>query len=151
MTSNRRPLVLVVTGLALLLVAGGLWWFTSAPKGEAVPWYLTGMGGANSSLADSQVNDPLIVRVHVNQWPVDVNDDSWLTQSVDYGSDVVTITLRVSPDYPLHKNGYATVGWYDTGGWVNVHLREQLPIPVRLRDGATGAEFDYFNVETRPS
>jgi hypothetical protein len=135
-TTNRRSLALIVAGSALLLVAGAGWIY-AAPKGAPIPWRLVGMGGANSSLAEMQMNDPLVVRVHVEQWPVDRTDDSWLVQSVDETSSTVTITLRLSPDYPVPKDLPESGGWYDTGGWVNVHLH--APLGDRpLIDGATG-------------
>ena len=134
----RRTLPVLV--LLALFVAGGLvagWIYTHpAASGEAVPWHLTGMGGANSSFADSQINDRLVLRVHVEQWPVDIEDDSWLVQSVDMNASQVTITLHPDADHPLHKEGLLTVGWYDTGGWVNVRLPE--PVGRReLLDGST--------------
>lgn len=76
--------------------------------------------------------------VHVEQWPVEQFDGpDWLTQSVDYGPDTVSITLRTSDAYRARIAGQTTIGWYDTGGWVTVRLRE----PLRSRtlvDGATG-------------
>jgi hypothetical protein len=136
-TTNRRFLALIVAGFALLLVAGAGWIYASAPKGPGIPWYLSGMGGANSSLAESQINDPLVVRVYVKQWPVDRSDDSWLAVSVDENPNAVTITLRISPDYPVRKDIAGPGGWYDTGGWVNVHLHASLGDRA-LIDGATG-------------
>jgi hypothetical protein len=136
-TINRRSLALIVSGFALLLVAGAGWLYASAPKSPGIPWRLVGMGGANSSLAEMQLHDPLVVRVHVEMWPVDRTDDSWLVQSVDETSSAVTITLRLSPDYPRPKTLPESGGWYDTGGWVNVHLHAPLGDRA-LIDGSTG-------------
>jgi hypothetical protein len=136
-TTPRRsiPVPLVLLAFVLVGAGAGLWW-ASTPRGEPLHWNLTGMGGANSSAADMSGVDPLVVRVHVEQWPVEFSDDSWLTESVDESSDAVTITLRISPDYHLRTVGQATIGWYDTGGWVDVHLRQPLG-SRRLFDGST--------------
>ena len=80
----------------------------------------------------------------------DFAGSEWLTSSVDYGPDEVTITLRVSDAYKARTAGYPTIGWYDTGGWVNVRLRDPLPTQAKLRDGATGAEYIYLSATPHP-
>jgi hypothetical protein len=63
---NRRYLALIVAGFALALVAGVGWILISAPKGAPIPWHLTGMGMDNGKTSDPQINDPLHVRIYVN-------------------------------------------------------------------------------------
>ncbi len=136
---TRRIPALAILALVIAVGLGAGLVYANASKGgggEAIPWHLDGMGGANSSLADSQVSDPNILRVHIEVWPSTSPDDSWLVPSVDYGSDGVTVTLRPDEAHALHQNGLPTVGWYDTGGWVNVRLSE--PVGRRaLYDGST--------------
>lgn len=140
MTSSR----LLPIPFALLAVVVAACTFATTPKGEPIAWHLAGMGGANSSgghrFDASQAEGMTTVPVHVEQWPAEFKDDSWLAQSVAYSPTAVTITLRVSDAY--HQRVRPTVGWYDTGGWVDVHLSE----PLRNRtliDGATGKANEY--------
>ena len=140
MTTRRLP-ALAILALFVAVGLGGGWVYINGSKGdgsdETIPWNLSGMGGANSA-AGQEVVGPNVVRVHGEQWPVDVGEDSsWLVPSVSETAAAVTITLRAGPDHPLHINGLDTVGWYDTGGWVNVTL--SAPLGSRtLVDGATG-------------
>jgi hypothetical protein len=82
------------------------------------------------------------LEVHVETWPVSEEPaDDWLRQTVDYGSDTVTITLRLRGT-DEHSTALPTVGGYDTGGWVTVAMSE----PLRSRnlvDGATGKVVPY--------
>ena len=134
---TRRALATLL--LLALFTAGGLvtGWIYTHPAAEAVPWNLTGMGGANSSLADQNV-EPNVVRVHVELWPAGrLPSGEWLTQEVSETSSSVTITLRPMDAYRAEVAGHALIGMYDTGGWVNVQLREPLGGRT-LIDGATG-------------
>ena len=151
MTPKRSPVLAI---LALFVAGGALAGYLhvsgSNGGGEAIPWHVTGIGGANSSAADTSTSDPLVLRVHVEQWPVDIEDDSWLIQSVDEGSDRVTITLRPTDAYRALVEGHGLIGMYDTGGWVSVHLHERLPTCTTLRDGATGTEYHYCSATPQP-
>lgn len=151
-TTNRRSIALIVAGFTLLLVAGAGWIHTSprAPLGIPVHWDLTGTGGMNSDFGQHHAFEPTqaesmtTLEVHVEIWPTSsAPADKWLTQTIDYGFNTVTITLRIlgtdenSPG-PLPRVG----NYYDTGGWVTVALSE----PLRSRnlvDGATGKVVPY--------
>ena len=138
MTDRRTFSVLAI--LAVFIATGAVagYLFASSPRGPALPWSLRGIGGANSSAAAMDVADPNVVRVHIEQWPVefDNGDDSWLTKSVDEGGDTVTVTLRVSDNYRQRTEGQATIGWFDTGGWVTIELSQPLGDRA-LFDGST--------------
>jgi hypothetical protein len=148
MKSRRSLLALIV--LAAIFVGAGLAAYitTRPPQGAGIPWHLTGMGGVNSNVGQhhpfdtAQAATMTSLEVHVEMWPVsEAPADTWLDQTVDYGSDSVTITLR------LHHTGstpglLSASGYFDTGGWVTVALRE----PLRSRnlvDGATGKVVPY--------
>lgn len=114
-----------------------------------ISWNLTGMGGANSSFDQhhpfdvSKVQDMTTFDVHVEQWPVeDFAGSEWLTPSISYGFDAVTVTLRISDAYRARTGSQTTIGWYDTGGWVRVALLEPLR-SRKLVDGATGETIPY--------
>jgi hypothetical protein len=150
MTSRRSLLALLIlavfiAGSALAGCASG-----SEPKGVALPWNLTGMGGVNSNFGQHYPFDPtqaetmMTLEVHVEQWPVsEAPADKWLTQTIEYGSDAVTITLRMRGT-DASSTALPNLGGYDTGGWVPVALREPLR-SRKLIDGATG------NVVPEPS
>lgn len=145
----RRSLLALLT-LAVFAAGGALagYLYVSAPKGTVVPWNLTGRGGMNSNLGQHHPFDPMqagtttTIEVHVEQWPdAEPPADAWLTQTIDYGSDAVTITLRIRGTN-ASSTGLPLIGYYDTGGWVKVALRE----PLRSRaliDGATGKVVPY--------
>ena len=148
MTSRHSflaPLTLAVVIAGGALAACGS---VGAPKGIAVPWNLTGMGGVNSSFGQhhpfdaTQAETMTTLEVHVETWPVSEEPaDKWLIQTIDYGSDAVTITLRMRGT-DASSTGLPMVGYYDTGGWVTVALSE----PLRSRnlvDGATGNVVPY--------
>ena len=149
MTARRSLLTLLI--LAVFIVGGALvgYVYVSAPKDTALPWNLTGMGGVNSNSGQhhpfdaTQAGTMTTLEVHVEQWPVDEpKADEWLTQTIDYGSDSVTITLRLRGTKGPGSTGLPTIGYYDTGGWVTVALRE----PLRSRnlvDGASGKVVPY--------
>lgn len=140
--------------LAALVLVGSLAGCVSASAlqggaGEIVAWNLSGMGGANSSIDEhhpfdaTKVQDMTTFEIHVEKWPVeDLKGSEWLTPSIDYGWDAVTITLRVSDAYRARTSGQTTIGWYDTGGWVTVALREPLR-SRKLVDGATRSVVPY--------
>ena len=117
--------------------------------GETISWNLTGMGGANSAADQhhpfdaTQTQDMTAFEVHVEQWPIEQSPgDEWLSQSIEYAADAVTITLRVRDAYRAPVAGQPAIGRYDTGGWVAVQLRE----PLRSRalvDGTTGKAVPY--------
>ncbi len=151
MKQRSLPVPVILAALVLVgALAGCAFAGTAAGGGgETVAWNLTGMGGANSSFDQhhpfdvSKVQDMTSFDVHVEQWPADDSTGSeWLTPSIDYGSDAVTVTLRVSDAYRARTGSQTMVGWYDTGGWVTVALREPLR-SRRLVDGATGRTIPY--------
>ena len=159
---NRRALPALAI-LALFIVGGATagYLYISGSKGggvssgsvvdEPITWSLTGMGGANSA-AGSEVVDSNTVRIHVNQWPVeDFSGSEWLTPTVERSSGMVTITLRVSDAYKARIASHPTIGWYDTGGWVNIVMHDLLPPCPKLRDGATGNVYDYCSATPQPS
>lgn len=147
-TSRCSPFAFLT--LAVFVAGGALagCGSVSAPKGIPLPWNLTGMGGVNSNAGQHHPFDPTqaatmtTLEVHVETWPVSEEPaDQWLTQTMDYGSDAVTITLRMRGT-DEHATGLPTIGGYDTGGWVTVSLSE----PLRSRnliDGATGKVVPY--------
>lgn len=148
MTPRRSLLALLV--LVVLLVGGAIAGSinNSSHKAIPIPWHLTGMGGVGSNAVQHRPFDPAqaatmtTIEVHVEAWPAsDVLADAWLTQEVAYGSDAVTITLRMRGT-DVSSTALPTVGGYDTGGWVIVALSE----PLRSRnlvDGATGKVVPY--------
>lgn len=148
MTSQRS--LLVPFAIAIFIAGSALAGCGSvgAPKGTPLPWNLTGMGGVNSSLGQHHPFDPsqaetlTTIEVHVETWPVSEEPaDKWLTQTVDYRSDAVTITLR-RRGTDENSTALPLIGDYDTGGWVTVALSE----PLRARnlvDGATGKVVPY--------
>jgi hypothetical protein len=90
------------------------------------------MGGVNSNAGQHHPVDPTraetttTLEVHVETWPVSEEPaDRWLTQTIDYGSDAVTITLRMRGT-DENSTALPTIGGYDTGGWVTVALSEPL-------------------------
>ena len=147
--TSRQSLLAFVT-LAISIAGGALAGCASvsAPKGIAVPWNLTGMGGVNSAFGQhhpfdpSQIETMTTLEVHVETWPASEEPaDRWLTQTVDYGHTAVTITLRMRGT-DENSTALPNVGGYDTGGWVPVALAE----PLRSRslvDGATGKVVPY--------
>ena len=154
---TRLP-ALAILALFLVVGLGAGWIYVSASKGggaqpaalnEPITWSLTGMGGANSG-AGQQVIDANTIRIHVDQWPVeDFSGPEWLTPTVEQSPDMVTITLHVSDTYKARIAGHPTIGWYDTGGWVNIVMHDLLPPCPKLRDGATGNVYDYCSVSSQ--
>ncbi len=145
---SRRSLIALLV-LAVVLVGGlAVYINLSTPQGVAMPWNLTGMGGMNSSVGEHHPFDPAqaqtttSLEVHVEQWPAnEVDANAWLSQTIDYGFNTVTITLR-KRGTDVNATGLPLIGGYDTGGWVTVALRE----PLRSRnliDGATGKVVPY--------
>jgi uncharacterized membrane protein len=148
---SRRSLIALLV-LAVVLVGGLAAYINlSTPQGVAMPWNLTGMGGMNSSVGEhhpfdqAQAQTMTSLEVHVEQWPANEADaNAWLSQTIDYGFNTVTITLRPRPPYVPKPGGggLPILLGYDTGGWVTVALRE----PLRSRsliDGATGKVIPY--------
>jgi hypothetical protein len=148
-TSRRSLLALLV--LAVLLIGVALAGCINSSAHQAIPlsWNLNEQeGGMNSGLGQHHPFDPTqagtmtSLEVHVGAWPAsEVPADAWLTQEVAYGSDTVTITLRMRGT-DVSSTALPTVGGYDTGGWVTVALSE----PLRSRnlvDGATGKVVPY--------
>jgi len=147
--TSRRSLLALLT-LAVFIAGSALAGCASVsePKGVALPWNLTGTGGVNSNAGQHHPFDPTqaetiaTIEVHVEQWPVsEAPADKWLTQTIDYGSDAVTITLRMRGT-DASSTALPNIGGYDTGGWVTVALSE----PLRSRnlvDGATGKVVRY--------
>jgi len=147
--TRRRSLLALLT-IAIFIAGGALAGCASvsAPKGIPLPWNLTGMGGVNSNAGQHHPFDPTqtetmtTLEVHVETWPVSEEPaDKWLTQTIDYGSAAVTITLRMRGT-DENSTALPNVGGYDTGGWVTVALSE----PLRSRnlvDGATGNVVPY--------
>jgi hypothetical protein len=152
MTSRRsllalRILAVFIAGSALAGCAS-----VSEPKGVALPWNLTGMGGVNSNFGQHHPFDPTqaetmtTLEVHVEAWPVSEEPaDKWLTQTIDYGTDAVTITLRMRGT-DASSTALPTIGGYDTGGWVTIALRE----PLRSRNLVDGATRDVVPYQSAP-
>ena len=149
MTSRRSLVALLV--LAILLIGGTLVGCVNSSAHKAIPlaWNLNEQeGGVNSNFGQHHPFDPtqaktmMSLEVHVGTWPAsEPPADAWLTQEVAYGSDTVTITLRMRGT-DVSSTGLPTVGGYDTGGWVTVALSE----PLRSRnlvDGATSKVVPY--------
>lgn len=127
-SASRRLIsrALVIVGVALLVVALGAWLFfpaLSIPSNRLMGWQLDGFIGHGFDPATAQTTT--LVRVAVAQWPAefDQDDSSWLARpEVTYTPWSVTITLYTSDAFTSEKMH----GWYDTGGWVNVPLKESL-------------------------
>jgi hypothetical protein len=131
---TRRGLLsggLVVIGAALLVSAAAR---LLLPSG--IEWQLHGYGGPGFDASTAQ--STTVVPVYVASWPMEygADDASWLaTPSVTYTPWGVIISLHTSAS--LRCAGQAAralspgvsasdCGWYDTGGWVAVHLSEPL-------------------------
>jgi hypothetical protein len=86
-----------------------------------VGWQRQGFLGPATQTTASSTS----LEVFVAWWPTefDHDDDSWLEQRVIETPMTVTITLHTSDAYealPWQR------GFFDTGGWVTVHLRAPL-------------------------
>lgn len=96
-----------------------------------VAWQLQGFPGRVSDTAAPS----MAIEVFVASWPTEFEqgDDSWLEQRVIETPWSVTITLHTSDAYeslPWQR------GWYDTGGWVTVHLL--VPLGGRMLFDGSG-------------
>ena len=122
--SHRRvPLgaAVVVVVLAGALAAWMLAPLLMAPPWRMVGWQLLGYPGRVSDTSPTVT----AVSVYVARWPTeyDPKDDSWLDQGVIETPWTVTIVLHTSDAF---GSGPALRSWFDTGGWVTVHLRAPL-------------------------
>jgi hypothetical protein len=135
-THRLLPRALVIAGVALLVVALGAWLFfpaLSIPTNRLTGWQMHGFLGQGFDPTTAKTTT--VVRVAIPQWPVEFGqgDSSWLARpEVTYTPWSVTITLYTSDAF----TGQKVHGWFDTGSWVDVHLKE----PLRGRalfDGST--------------
>lgn len=122
----RRRGGLVWAGLVGLVIVGLLvaWLVAPSlliPSQRMVGWQLQGFPSRVSDTAATRTT----LEVFVASWPAgfEQGDDSWLEQRVIETPFTVTITLHTSDAYESH---HAQRGWYDTGGWVIVHLSAPL-------------------------
>jgi hypothetical protein len=137
-SASRRLMsrALVIVGVVLLVGALGAWLLfpaLSIPSNRLMGWQLHGFIGHGFDPTTAQTTT--LVRVAVAQWPAEFaqDDSSWLARpEVTYTPWSVTITLYTSDAFTREK----TQGWYDTGGWVNVPLKEPLGSRA-LFDGST--------------
>lgn len=128
-TKLRRfaPVGLVVVGTAMLVAVAAWLLFPSLsiPTSRLIGWQLQGFGGAGFDPTTAQTTT--VIPIYVAQWPAEgpAQDGSWLaTPAVTYTPWAVIITMQSSASYDC---GPAKIcGWYDTGGWVEVHLTEPL-------------------------
>ena len=121
--------------LAGFVIIGALaaWLFAPSlliPPHRSVDWQLQGFPGRVSDTAATS----MAIEVFVDSWPTEFEDDAWLEQRVIETPWSVTITLYTSDAYEsLPWQGH---GWFDTGGWVTVHL--MVPLGGRmLFDGSS--------------
>ena len=134
---------LIVVGVALLVSAAARMLLSSG-----IEWQLHGYGGPGFDATQAQ--STTVVPVYVASWPEKfaADDTSWLaTPSVTYTPWAVIITLRTSGSMGCLGQTARTLtpgvsiscdtGWFDTGGWVPVHLSE----PLRGRALFDGAAF----------
>ena len=124
-----------------VVILGGLagWQAVSSrftPHGS-IMWQLSGYGGPGLDPATARTTT--VLKVFVAQWPADeLIGDSWLAApEVSYAASSVTIRLRPSDAYrSATQRNNNRLGFYDTGGWVEVHLTEPL-LGRALFDGST--------------
>jgi hypothetical protein len=92
-----------------------------APPWRMVSWQLQGFPGRVSDTSSTVTT----VSVYVASWPTAyrAEDSSWLDQGVIETPWTVTIALHTSDAYEALPQPR---GWYDTGGWVEVHLLAPL-------------------------
>jgi hypothetical protein len=130
------PRALMIAGVALLVGALAARLFfpaLSIPSNRLTGWQMHGFLGQGFDPTTAQTTT--VVRVAVAQWPVEFaqGDSSWLARpEVTYTPWSVTITLYTSDAF----TGQKVRGWFDTGGWVDVLLKEPLGGRA-LFDGST--------------
>ena len=131
--------------VAGILAGAFLAWFllgSGFAPSHVVAWQLQGCCGPAPATANSATD----FSVHVDEWPVDDTDGSWIAPpSIRYSPTAVTITLRTSDAYEARIAKTGMVGLYDTGGWVHIHLSQPLGTRA-LYDGSTlppSRRFDY--------
>jgi hypothetical protein len=131
-TPQRRNAALLVG----LVIAGALaaWMLVPSmliPPHRAVGWQLQGFPGRVSDTAGTS----MAIQVHVASWPTEYRqgDDSWLAQSVIETPWTVTIALHTSDAY---ESLTVQRGWFDTGGWVTIHLL--MPLGGRMLFDGSG-------------
>lgn len=119
-STGARVVVLILIGA---LVAWSLAPFLMAPPWRMVGWQLQGYGRPVSDTAAISTT----IEVFVAQWPTEYRqgDASWLEQTVIETPWTVTIALHTSDAYDAGP-ALRVRGWYDTGGWVTVHLLAPL-------------------------
>jgi hypothetical protein len=111
---------ILVGALAALMLSPS----RSIPSSRLVAWQLHGYGGPGFDATTAETTR--VIRVAVAQWPADSTNSSWLAAPVvTYTPSSVTITLHTSDAYEARTAG-KRVGFYDTGGWVEVALGEPL-------------------------
>ncbi len=124
----RIALVIASAVLAVALAVTVLFPTQSFPASRLVPWQLHGMLGPG--LDPTTIQTATVVPVDVAEWPTNDKggqmDDSWLVPVVNYTPTSVIITLHTSDAYESQLRMRTTVGMFDTGGWVQVHLGEPL-------------------------
>lgn len=136
---------IMVVGV-VMLVAVAAWLLLPSPSlpWERIGWQLDGFPGPAFDPTTAQTTT--VIPVYIASWPAEyaADDDSWLaTPAITYTPWGVIITLHASDSFgcagkmarPL-SGGASISCWYDTGGWVPVHLSEPLGGRA-LFDGST--------------
>jgi hypothetical protein len=101
------------------------------PPHRAVGWELQGFPGHVSDTAGIST----AIEVYVASWPTEYRqgDDSWLDQRVIETPWTVTIALQTSDAF---ESLSARRGWFDTGGFVTIHLL--MPLGGRMLFDGSG-------------
>jgi len=132
--SRRRAsfgLALVAAGVVGLLAVWLLAPSLQIRSNRMVGWQLQGFPGRASDTAATATT----FDVYVAQWPTEYKqgDDSWLDQRVIETPMTVTLALQTTDAYEALP--WQNRRWFDTGGWVKVHLLAPLGDRV-LFDGS---------------
>ena len=120
---SRTTVAAAVVAL-LLIGALGAWLLAPSlliPADRIVGWQLEGYPGRVTDASASGTD----ITVFIDQWPeaLEPGDGSWLDQRVIETPFTVTITLHTTDAFASLPGPR---GWYDTGGWVTVHLAGPL-------------------------
>ena len=128
---RRGPTVRVGLLFAAALAAWMLAPSLMALPGRTVGWQLNGFPGRESDTTPTRTT----ISVYVPSWPTDYpqGDDSWLDRGVIETPWTVTIALHTSSAFDTLP---AQRGWFDTGGWVTVHVL--APIGGRMLFDGSG-------------
>ena len=133
-TPQRRNAALLIGFVIVGTLAA---WMLSpllmAPPWRMVGWDVRGFPGRVSDTAGTS----MAIQVYVASWPTEYRqgDDSWLDQSVIETPWTVTIALHTSDAYDSGP-ALRLRSYYDTGGWVTVHLL--MPLGGRMLFDGSG-------------